>query len=118
MYANGVLQSTSNSNRNSGWAGTIKNELFRVGRKGLSTFYMRSGCKVDELAVWGSDQSSNASDIYNSGNTHDLSLLTTSPNHFWRMGDGDTYPTIQDVIGSADFTMVNMTSADIVNDTP
>jgi len=78
MYANGVLQTTSNSNRNSGWNGDIKDELMRVGRKGLATFYMRSDSRIDELAIWGSDESSNASGIYNSGNTHDLTLLTTS----------------------------------------
>ncbi len=118
MYANGVLLTTSNTNRNSGFNGDIKDELMRVGRQGLSTFYMRSGSRIDELAIWGSDESSNASDIYNNGNTHDLTSLTTPPNHFWRMGDGDTYPTIQDVVGSADFTMNNMTVADIVNDVP
>ena len=118
MYANGVLLTTSNTNRNSGFNGDIKDELMRVGRQGLSTFYMRSGSRIDELAIWGSDESSNASDIYNNGNTHDLTSLTTLPNHFWRMGDGDTYPTIQDVVGSADFTMNNMTVADIVNDVP
>jgi hypothetical protein len=28
---------------------------------------MRNNCRIDELAIWDSDQSSNASDIYNSG---------------------------------------------------
>jgi hypothetical protein len=55
---------------------------------------------------------------YGSGSPHDLSLLGTAPNHWWRTGDGDTYPTISDNIGSVDFTMINMTAADIVNDVP
>lgn len=118
MYANGVLQTTSNTNRNSGWNGDVKDELMRVGRKGLSAFYMRDGCKIDELAIFDSDQSGNISSIYNSGTPFDLSTLGTQPNHWWRMGDGDTYPTLTDNIGSADFTMNNMTVADIVNDVP
>ena len=51
------------------------------------------------------------SDIYNSGTLHDLSDLGTAPAHYWRMGDDDTYPTIQDNEGSAHFVMYNMTSA-------
>jgi len=118
MYANGVLKTTSNTNRNSGWNGSIKDELMRVGRRGLSTSYMRGGSRIDELALWSGDQSANISDIYNNGDTHDLSLLTTPPNHWWRMGDGDTFPTLQDSVGSLNLTMQNMTVADIVNDVP
>ena len=79
---------------------------------------MRDNCRVDELAVWGSDQSGNISDIYNSGSTQDLEQLDTPPSHWWRMGDGDTYPNIQDNVGTADFVMYNMTAADIVTDAP
>ena len=74
--------------------------------------------KVDELALFSSDQSANISDIYNSGDPFDLSTLGTPPAYWCRMGDGDTFPTLQDVIGSADLTMQNMTVADIVNDVP
>jgi len=118
FYINGVLVSTSNSHSNFGYSGSIKDELFQIGKKGIGTNYIRNNGKIDEMAIWNSDQSSNISNIYNSGNTFDLSTLTTPPVHWWRMGDGDTYPTIQDNIGSADFTMNNMTAADIVNDTP
>ena len=68
--------------------------------------------------MWSSDQSGNVSDIYNSGSTHDLQLLTNPPAHWWRMGDGDTYPSLQDVSGGLTLTMFNMTSADIVSDVP
>ena len=80
--------------------------------------YLHQNTKVDEFAIWDSDQSSNVASIYNGGAPHDLSLLGTAPNHWWRMGDGDTYPTVSDHIGSVDFTMNNMTAADIVNDVP
>jgi len=118
FYANGSLVSTSNTHKNFGYSGSIKDELFQIGKKGASTSYIRGGGRINELALWSGDQSANISDIYNNGDTHDLSLLTTPPNHWWRMGDGDTFPTLQDNIGSADFTMNNMTVADIVNDVP
>jgi hypothetical protein len=102
---------------NYGYSGGIDADNFRVGRY-ASGNYLQSDCKVDELAIWNSDQSSNASSIYNSGSTFDLTALGTSPTHWWRMGDGDTYPTIQDNVGTAHFTMYNMTVADIVTDVP
>jgi len=50
----------------------------------------------------------------------DFSTLTTEPKHWWRMGDGDTYPYLFDNGSEANciFVMNNMTSADIVSDTP
>jgi hypothetical protein len=49
-------------------------------------------------------------------------LSTFSPDHWWRMGDGDTYDTISDTngegIGNNDGTMINMDAGDIVEDVP
>ena len=118
FYANGSLISTSNTHQNFGYSGSIKDELFQIGKKGDTTSYIRGGGRIDELALWGSDQSANAADIYDNGNTQDLSLLTTPPSNWWRMGDEDTFPVLQDGVASADFTMNNMTVADIVNDVP
>ena len=105
------------SHNNFGWSSSIDPDNLRVGRFSSGN-YMRDNCRVDELAIWSSDQSANISDIYNSGTTHDLSELTASPDHWWRMGDGDNFPTIQDNVGNADFVMYNMTVADIVTDAP
>lgn len=116
IYIDGVLQTTSNAHSNYGWSSGVDADNFRIARF-ISGNYLRSA-RVDEVALWSSDQSANISDIYNSGNPHDLSQLTTSPNHWWRMGDGDTYPNILDNIGNADFVMYNMTAADIVTDAP
>ena len=104
------------SNSNYGYSSGIDADNLRVGRYSGGN-YMRD-CLVDEFAVWGSDQSANVTSIYNSGTPHDLSALGTAPDHWWRMGDGDTYPTIQDNVGTAHFVMYNMTAADIVNDVP
>jgi len=78
---------------------------------------------IDELAIWvGSDQRANVSDIYNGGVPFDLSTLTTSPDHWWRMGDGDTWGgsswTLSDNIGSYDLTSVFMEEADRITDVP
>lgn len=47
--------------------------------------------KMDEVALWNSDQRANVSDIYNGGLPFDLSTLGTPPNHWYRMGDGDSF---------------------------
>jgi len=118
LFIDGVSQNTTSTNNNYGWSGSLSGQNLRVGR--LVNGNNLTGEKIDELAIWNSDQSGNISDIYNSGTPHDLSLLTTEPRHWWRMGDGDTYPYLQDsgTQGNCVFQMYNMTSADIVNDTP
>ena len=118
IYIDGSLRTPNNSHNNYGWSGAISGQNLRVGKLISGNFLY--GDKIDELAIWNSDQSGNISDLYNSGTPHDLSLLTTEPRHWWRMGDGDTYPYLQDsgTQGNCVFQMYNMTSADIVNDTP
>ena len=72
---------------------------------------------IDEVAIWDSDQSANAVNIYNNGTPSDLS--TYSPLHWWRMGDGDTFPTLTDNgSGTINLTMTNMDSGDIVENVP
>ena len=81
---------------------------------------MRSSSKIDELAIFDNDQSGNVSAIYNAGVPFDLGTLGAQPKHWWRMGDGDTYPLLQDNGTEANcvFVMNNMTVADIVSDVP
>jgi len=114
-----VISAGAWSHRNYGYTGSIDSDNLRVGRFNSGN-YMRDNCKIDELAIWDSDQSANVSDIYNSGTPFDLSTLTNGPTHWWRMGDGDTYPNLEDNGSSANctFIMYNMTSADIVSDVP
>ena len=76
---------------------------------------------IDEFAIWsGTDQRANISEIYGGGVAVDLNSLATapSPTTWYRMGDGDTFPTLQDTNGSADLTMTNMTSGNIITDVP
>ena len=118
IYIDGSQITTSNSNNNFGWSGALSGHNLRIGK--LVSGNTLQGEKVDELAIWDSDQSSNISTIYNSGVPFDLSTLGTQPKHWWRMGDGDTYPNLQDNGTGANcvFVMYNMTSANIVSDTP
>jgi len=118
IYIDNSLQTTSNTHSNYGYSGSIVGQNWRVGRF-ASGSHLR-GARLDELALWSSDQASNVSDIYNGGAPFDLGTLTDSPVHWWRMGDGDTYPFLQDNGSAANciFQMYNMTAADIVSDTP
>lgn len=116
IYIDGVPQTTNNSHSNYGWSSSISGQNLRVGRYASGNYLQ--GALVEELAVWDSDETSNVTSIYNGGSTHDLTDLTSSPAHYWRMGDGDTYPTIQDNVGNAHFVMYNMTASDIVTDAP
>ena len=72
---------------------------------------------LDEVAVWDSDQSSNASTIWNSGTPDDLTAL--SPLHWWRMGDfeGGTGTTITDQGSSGTLTLTKQ-GASASTDTP
>ena len=118
IFIDGVQQTTINSNSNYGITTALNGVNLRVGRYN-SSGYMR-GCKVDELAVWDSDESANIANIYNSGTPLDLSGLSSGPVHWWRMGDGDTYPFLQDSGSAANciYVMYSMTSSSIVNDVP
>ena len=76
---------------------------------------------IDEFAIWSGTAltSSDATAIYNSGAPNDLNNNgLTAPTTYYRMGDGDTFPTLQDTNGSFDLTMTNMTSGNIVSDVP
>tara|TARA_R100001480_G_scaffold106176_1_gene108479 strand:+ start:1028 stop:1807 length:780 start_codon:yes stop_codon:yes gene_type:complete len=73
---------------------------------------------IDEVAYFNSSLStSDISAIYGTGAPNDISSL--SPLSWWRMGDGDTFPTLTDNgSGGNDGTMTNMTSGNIVTDVP
>lgn len=83
----------------------------------VNSFWNPTLGNIDEFAMWvGTDQRANVSDIYNGGVPFDLSTLATAPDHWWRMGDNDTWSgsqwTLTDNIGSYDLTSANMEEAD------
>ena len=73
---------------------------------------------IDEFAIFTNTLTTdNINDIYNGGTPNSLSSL--SPVHWYRNGDGDTFPTITDNgSGGNNGTMTNMEAGDIVEDTP
>ncbi len=119
LYFDGALYTTGKTT-----VGSIRAQLndgvgnpFVIGARRAADMFFTG--IIDELAVWDSALDDAAvSTIHNGGSPTDLSAMTPAPNHWWRMGDGDTYPTISDQIGSNDGTMTNMESGDIVEDAP
>jgi hypothetical protein len=116
IYVDGILENTTIAG-----GGTILNgtSYFAIGRREANApqnILWYNG-NIDEVAIWNSDQSANISTIYNSGIPNDL--CTLNPLSWWRMGDGDTFPTLTDNgSGGNDGTMTNMTSGNIVEDVP
>ena len=116
VYINGALQALSVSD-SSGSPVMAQADELRVGRCINDNLPLKFGL-VNELALWASDESSNAAAIYSAGATHDLSLLAPPPDAWWRMGDGDTFPVLSGSVGSIDLDIVNGTPDNIVLEAP
>ena len=122
IFIDGVSQTTTNTHSNFGWSSGVGTSsggtnYLRIGNR-IGSNYIQNNSRIDEIAFWDSDQTSNVTAIYNSGSASDLSALGTPPNNWIRMGDGDTYPTIGDAEGDLSFTMTNMVAGNIVTDSP
>ncbi len=92
---------------------------FNIGLRGTSSNEFTGN--MDELGMWDKELTQDDVDkIYNERKPSDLKLHPSSANlkSYWRMGDGDTFPTIKDNKGTNDGTMTNMETGDIVVDTP
>ena len=120
IYIDGVLEDT-----NVGGGGTIDNGSatdFYIGRReGLNNLYKAFwNGSIDEVAVWNSDQSANASTIYNSGVPNDISSL--NPVSHWReengSWDGSNWTVTDAGSGGNNATSVSMTSASRTSDVP
>jgi hypothetical protein len=116
MYVDGVLngQTTASS------TGILSsNRTVTIGKLSNVNDWYFSG-SLDEIAMWNTDQSANISTIYNAGDPSDLSSLT--PNHWWRMGDGDTFSTnwtlIDNGSGGVNGASLNMEITDRTTDVP
>lgn len=95
-YRNGAQFGSSVVN-----SGTTNFEV--IGRRNTTRY---SGY-LDEIAVWNSDQSANASTL----GASPIDLNIYSPVGWWRCGDGDTAPTLTDNgSGSNNGTMTNFST--------
>jgi len=122
IYINGSEVSTTSSTFSQGGGvadsdGAIEPVFVGFGRN-PSGFYLRDSL-IDEFGYWNQElTSTQVSNLYNSGAPTDLTDFSPSSAHVYRMGDGDTFPTISDQVGNADQTMTNMASSNFVSDTP
>jgi len=97
--------------------GTLSNNLFL----GATSTTANANCYLDEVAVFDYALSSGeVTSIYNSGAPNNLMDLAAAkqPEHYYRMGDNDTFPTITDngATGGNNGTMTNMESGDFTTD--
>ena len=111
IYVNGVSQTLTTS----GTGGAVSySGTAAIGSWATNSF---NGA-IDECAVFNTELSaSDVTTIYNSGVPNDLTG-TSGLVSWWRMGDGDTYPTISDNVGSNDATMTNMSSGNFITNVP
>ena len=116
VFIDGAQQELTTSESNLGVDVGLRGDLFRIGQHPVDDYDI-SGFKIDELAIWDSDQFLNVSEIYHEGVARDLSSLTPPPEHWWRMGDGDTYPVLNDVIGGVGLIMNQLSEMNIVRET-
>ena len=114
LYVDGNLEATNTTSipADINDVGTNVN----IGRAANSFYYMNGN--IDEIGLFnGVLSASNVTTIYNSGTPNDLASL--SPIAWYRMGDGDTFPTLTDNgSGGNNGTMTNMVSGDIEEDVP
>jgi len=110
VYVDGALSSQNTTSIPATMNNTDANVILGRFTESFHAPYYFNG-NMDEVAIWDSNQTSNLSTIYNGGVPADLSSL--SPTAWYRMGEGDTYPTLTDNAGSNDGTMTNMTADDI-----
>ena len=120
MWVDGVAQTVAVNSSVPASLGTNTTTFDFGGLSNLSLYYP---CQVDEPALF--DYTLTNAEmiaIYNSGVPNDLMALTDpkKPEHYWRMGDDDTYPTISDVgaTGTNDGTMINQEILDINGNVP
>lgn len=118
LYRDGLLQSLT-------FSGTIPATTYdgsavsaEFGR--LATANYLAGL-VDEVTLWSQNFSaSEVAALYNGGVPNDPTEHSQAASliSWWRMGDGDTYPTITDQVGTYDGTMNNMVAGDFQSDVP
>ena len=114
IYLNGVDISSSNVTLNTYTAMHNMSAPLKIGEY----FGNYASGNIDEVSIFNSELSaSDVTSIYNSGTPNDISAMSGLVS-WWRMGDGDTYPTITDNAGSNDGLMKNMSAANFVADVP
>ena len=86
LFVDGVEQAATNTNAT---IATGTEDLI------IGENYYNSNCKVDEVALWTTDQRAEVSTVYNSGVPNNLDDLTTPPTAWYRMGENGVYKSPQ-----------------------
>ena len=116
IFINGVEEELSSVGLGTNYS--VDEPGFKVGQYHPSLAAV-GGAKIDEIALWESDQSMNIDQIYHNGSPRDLRLLTSRPAHWWRMGDEDQIPTLSDQVGAVTLQMSeDLKERNLVNDVP
>jgi hypothetical protein len=120
LYVDGVLLSPFSIASGNGYDGALSgantsDNIFRIGRASNVHNNYYDG-DINQVAIWGTDQTANVATIYNSGATQDLSDLAVAPAHYYEIETSVT--SIADLEGSATLTGYNFASSDLVTDTP
>ena len=128
LYVDGVLRDSYDTDNTPRFSGSFESYLIGCsGDDDASPNYNKFfNGNIDEVAIWNTALDADAiTAIYNSGKPTNLNSdsgdydNSSNLQGYWRMGDGDTYPTITDnSSNSNDGTMTNMVSGDIEEDTP
>lgn len=125
LYINGVSTKASVTGTIGTSLGTFSggasDRVFNIGKYNGITYEVNG--YIDEVSIFDYTLTSGqVTSIYNSGVPTDLNNTSgvTAPVHWWRCGDGDTFPTINDVgtTGGNNGTMTNQEVGDIVTVTP
>lgn len=114
LYKNAVSGAGANGVNTDTLAGT-----FTLG--GIATAGFSTNIRVNMFEVYNLYLTqANVTERYNGGvPTNALaSSFAANLTHYYRMGNGDTFPTITDRKGSVNGTMTNMESGDFVTDAP
>ena len=116
VYLNGSLDTPTQSGSISGSMSTTGITGLNIGSRDTTSLPFPGN--IDEVAIFSSELTSgNITTIYNNGAPNDISAL--SPVGWWKLGDGDYFPTMTDSgSGGNDGTATNMTGAEIKLDTP
>ena len=86
LFVDGVEQAATNTNAT---IATGTEDLI------IGENFYNSNCKVDEVALWTTDQRAEVSTVYNSGVPNNLDDLTTPPTAWYRMGESGNWKSTQ-----------------------
>jgi len=123
VYIDGQYTNNASSNSNNYYQLNNSGDPVEFGRWGghsASDIKYYNG-KMDEVSIWDTELTpGQVLEVYNSGSPTDLlshSAVSDLVN-WWRMGDGDSHPTVTDVLSKNHATMNGMSAANFSSDKP